>query len=101
MVRRGRLVSGRSAGADPAPPGGFWLGLAGNQTKNAGQILRELDLSVDLVATSDDWGVSKPDPAFFHRLSESVPFASNEILYVGDRLDNDIWPASRAGCRQR
>jgi FMN phosphatase YigB (HAD superfamily) len=80
---------------------GFWLGLAGNQTKNAGQILRELDLSVDLVATSDDWGVSKPDPAFFHRLSESVPFASNEILYVGDRLDNDIWPASRAGCRQR
>jgi HAD superfamily hydrolase (TIGR01549 family) len=76
---------------------GFWLGLAGNQTKGAGQILRELDLPVDLVATSDDWGVSKPDPGFFQRLVEATPYASDEAMYVGDRLDNDIWPASQAG----
>jgi FMN phosphatase YigB (HAD superfamily) len=76
---------------------GFWLGLAGNQTKRAGEILRELSLPVDLVATSDDWGVSKPDPGFFARLAGSAPYASSEILYVGDRLDNDIRPASRAG----
>ncbi len=36
--------------------GGYWLGLAGNQTVNAGKILRGLDLPVDMVATSDDWG---------------------------------------------
>lgn len=76
---------------------GFWLGLAGNQTKNAGQILRDLDLPVDLVATSDDWGVSKPEPGFFHRLAEAIPCPSDEVVYVGDRLDNDIWPASQAG----
>jgi FMN phosphatase YigB (HAD superfamily) len=50
-----------------------------------------------MVATSDDWGVSKPDPGFFERLIGSVPYAAGEILYVGDRLDNDVRPASRAG----
>jgi HAD superfamily hydrolase (TIGR01549 family) len=78
---------------------GFWLGLAGNQTVSAGKILRELDLPVDIVATSDDWGVSKPDPGFFHRLADEVPYAASEILYVGDRLDNDIQPASQTGMK--
>jgi HAD superfamily hydrolase (TIGR01549 family) len=78
---------------------GYWLGLAGNQTVTAGKILRELALPVDMVATSDDWGVSKPDPGFFQRLIGSVPYMPGEILYVGDRLDNDIEPASRAGIK--
>jgi HAD superfamily hydrolase (TIGR01662 family) len=78
---------------------GFWLGLAGNQTVSAGRLLRELSLPVDLVATSDDWGVTKPEPGFFQRIAESVPHAPSEILYVGDRLDNDIQPASRAGMK--
>lgn len=78
---------------------GYWLGLAGNQTAVAGQLLRELNLPVDMVATSDDWSVSKPDLGFFERLIASVPNAADEILYVGDRLDNDIQPASRAGMK--
>jgi HAD superfamily hydrolase (TIGR01549 family) len=76
---------------------GFWLGLAGNQTVNAGKILRGLNLPVDMVATSDDWGVSKPDPGFFHHLAREVPYPAGESLYVGDRLDNDVRPASQAG----
>jgi FMN phosphatase YigB (HAD superfamily) len=71
--------------------------LAGNQTVTSGKILRELALPVDLVATSDDWGASKPDPRFFERLTGSVPYGAGEVLYVGDRLDNDVRPASRAG----
>jgi HAD superfamily hydrolase (TIGR01549 family) len=78
---------------------GYWLGLAGNQTVTAGKILRDLALPVDMVATSDDWGVSKPDPGFFKRVAASVPYAPGEILYVGDRLDNDVRPASQAGLR--
>jgi HAD superfamily hydrolase (TIGR01549 family) len=76
---------------------GFWLGLAGNQTVTAGKILRELALPVDMVATSDDWGVSKPDPRFFEHVVGSAPFDAGEILYVGDRLDNDIRPALAVG----
>ncbi|AKJ12911.1 haloacid dehalogenase [Streptomyces incarnatus] len=77
---------------------GFWLGIAGSQTIRAGKILRELFADgVDLIGTSDDWGAGKPDPAFFHRLAEAVPFSKDGILYVGDRIDNDIRPAGAAG----
>ncbi|MFJ8995641.1 HAD family hydrolase [Streptomyces sp. NPDC102279] len=77
---------------------GLWLGIAGNQTVRAGGILRELFSSdVDLIGTSDDWGASKPDIAFFDRVAEVVPHDVEEILYVGDRVDNDLRPAVGAG----
>ncbi|MFE2097222.1 HAD family hydrolase [Streptomyces sp. NPDC059468] len=79
---------------------GLWLGIAGNQTVRAGKILRELfSHDVDLIGTSDDWGASKPDLEFFKRVAETVPFDVGEILYVGDRCDNDIRPAWEAGMR--
>ncbi|MDX5566901.1 HAD family hydrolase [Streptomyces sp. ID05-04B] len=77
---------------------GLWLGIAGNQTVRAGRILRELFANdVDLIGTSDDWGASKPDRAFFDRVAEVVPAEPAEMLYVGDRVDNDIRPAVAAG----
>ncbi|MFF3978372.1 HAD family hydrolase [Streptomyces sp. NPDC001828] len=79
---------------------GLWLGIAGNQTVRAGGILRDLFTEdVDLIGTSDDWGASKPDIEFFHRVAEVVPFATHEILYVGDRVDNDLRPGAEAGMR--
>ncbi|WP_254716581.1 HAD family hydrolase [Actinomadura sp. WMMB 499] len=78
---------------------GLWVGIAGNQTVRAGGILRSLDLPSDMIATSDDWGVSKPDPGFFRAVVEASPWAAEEILYVGDRLDNDIKPAAEMGLR--
>ncbi|MFE6910533.1 HAD family hydrolase [Streptomyces erythrochromogenes] len=77
---------------------GLWLGIAGNQTVRAGGILRSLFADdVDLIGTSDDWGASKPDPEFFVRVAKVVPFSPEEILYVGDRVDNDLRPGSAAG----
>jgi HAD superfamily hydrolase (TIGR01549 family) len=77
---------------------GLWLGIAGNQTVRAGGLLRGLFTDdVDLIGTSDDWGASKPDPEFFVRVAEVVPFPAAEILYVGDRVDNDLRPAVAAG----
>jgi HAD superfamily hydrolase (TIGR01549 family) len=78
---------------------GCWVGIAGNQTVRAGGILRSLDLPTDMIATSDDWGVSKPDPAFFDHVIAAAPCAADRILYVGDRLDNDIRPAAARGLR--
>lgn len=76
---------------------GLWVGIAGNQTVRAGGLLRGLDLPADLIATSDDWGASKPDVAFFDHVIKATPARPEEILYVGDRLDNDIRPAAEAG----
>ncbi|MFJ9037490.1 HAD family hydrolase [Streptomyces sp. NPDC102406] len=77
---------------------GLWLGIAGNQTVRAGKLLRELFMDdVDLIGTSDDWGASKPDALFFERVAEVVPHTVDEILYVGDRVDNDLRPGAQAG----
>ena len=78
---------------------GVWVGVAGNQTTRAGGILRSLDLQADLIATSDDWKASKPDAAFFRALLDEAPCAAGEIIYVGDRLDNDLKPARAAGMK--
>lgn len=78
---------------------GLWVGIAGNQTRRAGSILRSLQLPADLIATSDDWGVAKPEPGFFAEIERMAPCAASEILYVGDRLDNDVCPADAYGLR--
>lgn len=78
---------------------GLWIGIAGNQTARAGGLLRGLGLDADMIATSDDWGVTKPDPGFFEKMIEVSPVGPDETLYVGDRLDNDIVPATRLGLR--
>lgn len=78
---------------------GVWVGAVGNQTTRAGTILRGLNLPVDLIATSDDWGVSKPDAAFFDAVIDAAPCPADRIVYVGDRLDNDLKPAKASGMR--
>jgi N-acetyl-D-muramate 6-phosphate phosphatase len=78
---------------------GLWVGIAGNQTAQAGHILRGLDLPADLVVTSAEWGAAKPDPAFFAHLIEVPPGEPHEIIYVGDHRDNDLEPAKAAGLR--
>jgi HAD superfamily hydrolase (TIGR01549 family) len=76
---------------------GLKVGLAGNQTRRAEGILRSLKLPVGFIGTSDSWGVSKPDFAFFARAVKEMGSPATQILYVGDRLDNDIRPAQDAG----
>ena len=76
---------------------GLRVGLAANQPPRAEAALRAMDLPVDVIGTSSGWGVSKPDDAFFVRLVEEAGCRPDELLYVGDRLDNDAKPAQRHG----
>jgi HAD superfamily hydrolase (TIGR01549 family) len=78
---------------------GLWVGVAGNQTPRAAQLLRALDLPVDYIGTSGEWGVAKPQPGFFERVVEIAPGRPDEIVYVGDHRDNDVVPAKTAGLR--
>lgn len=73
--------------------------IAGNQPIEAEAALLRMELPVDAVHTSDGWGVAKPDPEFFAKVTAVAGVAPDEILYVGDRLDNDVLPARRAGMR--
>jgi HAD superfamily hydrolase (TIGR01549 family) len=76
---------------------GLKIGIAGNQPGWAEAALAEIGLPADLVAVSTRWGVHKPDPAFFTRLAAETGAPAEQIVYVGDRLDNDVLPARAAG----
>jgi HAD superfamily hydrolase (TIGR01662 family) len=73
--------------------------VAGNQTVKVGQMLRALELPADLVATSGEWGVAKPAPAFFARVLEVSDAPADRTLYVGDHPVNDVFPAKAAGLK--
>jgi FMN phosphatase YigB (HAD superfamily) len=76
---------------------GYRLGIAANQPAPAAEVLREMAVGFELVATSAAWGVAKPAPAFFERIAAELDLPPGAIAYVGDRLDNDVRPAEAAG----
>jgi HAD superfamily hydrolase (TIGR01549 family) len=76
---------------------GFRVGIVGNQTEALEAWAREAALPADVISSSASLGVRKPDPAFFERVAELVDAPPPEIAYVGDRVDNDVLPAARAG----
>ncbi|MEU2955141.1 HAD family hydrolase [Streptomyces xanthochromogenes] len=78
---------------------GIRVVVAGNQTARAGELLRGLDLPADLVATSGEWGVDKPQPGFYAKVLEASGSAPHETVYVGDHPVNDLFPAKAAGLR--
>jgi len=89
---------------------GYLVLIAANQTAESHRILESMSLPVDLLTTSAMWGgLEKPDPAFFDKVvavSDEVsraagrgPLSAGRVLYVGDRLDNDMRPAWDAGLR--
>jgi HAD superfamily hydrolase (TIGR01549 family) len=77
---------------------GVWVGVAGNQTTRAAELLRALNLPIDALATSGEWGTAKPDPAFFQHVIDLAPGTPAEIAYVGDRHDIDIAAAHAEAC---
>jgi HAD superfamily hydrolase (TIGR01662 family) len=76
---------------------GLTVVIAGNQPPQARQALEKMDLPADAIFTSAEWGVEKPHPDFFAMVAQVARAAPEQICYVGDRLDNDVLPAQRAG----
>ena len=76
---------------------GLIIGLAGNQRSFAKAALEDMALGVDVIGTSHAWRVEKPSPEFFQRIATEAGFPVEQVLYVGDRLDNDILPAQQMG----
>jgi len=73
---------------------GLRLGAAGNMYAHHEDFLRP---HVDFVGSSERWGVEKPDPGFFAQVLKAAATPAGNVLYVGDRVDNDVVPALAAG----
>lgn len=76
---------------------GILLGVASNQPAKLVEQLGALDLPLDYIASADAMGVSKPDPRYYEQIVIQLNVAPSEIIYVGDRLDNDVLPAHSLG----
>lgn len=75
---------------------GARVGIAGNTSAKVERFLQE-NVDVDFIASSSSWGYEKPDRRFFAAVIDACGCPVGEILYVGDRVDNDIVPAAAAG----
>jgi HAD superfamily hydrolase (TIGR01549 family) len=76
---------------------GFFVGIAGNQSRDLLDSMLALNLDVDVITTSEHLGFDKPSPKFFEGLLAQTGFRAAEAAYVGDRIDNDILPAKAVG----
>jgi FMN phosphatase YigB (HAD superfamily) len=70
------------------------VGVVGNTPESFEELILEL---VDFAGSSERWGVEKPAPEFFERIVAEAGCEPGEVAYVGDRVDNDVRPALRAG----
>jgi len=75
----------------------YRIAIAGNQGEGVAEQIAALDLGADVIGTSGLWGSVKPEAAFFQRLCDELGLAPNQIVLVGDRIDNDVLPAIEFG----
>jgi putative hydrolase of the HAD superfamily len=74
--------------------------LVSNFYGNIATVLKEfkLDGIFDTIIESAVVGVRKPDPQIFTLGVEALGMRPDEVVVVGDSMDKDIIPASKAGC---
>ncbi|MDE5911358.1 MAG: HAD family hydrolase, partial [Clostridia bacterium] len=77
----------------------FSLGIIANQSGNLSKRLQDwkIDKYFSTIISSCDYGFSKPDERLFLAALEKSNCAPNNAVMVGDRLDNDIFPANKLG----
>jgi HAD superfamily hydrolase (TIGR01662 family) len=79
---------------------GYRVAIIANQPAERIEELRFLGVRAEVMGMSAEMGVHKPAPEFFTAaLQRMGDPAAADVAYVGDRLDNDVHPAARAGMR--
>ena len=79
----------------------YSLGVIANQEKGLKERLQEWGILPYFTAVASSWeaGASKPDPAIFRLALSLAGCAPEEAFMIGDRLDNDIFPAKSLGMK--
>ena len=77
----------------------YKLGIIANQGSGMERRLKNHGIHeyFSVFAGSGDVGVSKPDPAIFSYALEMAGCEARQAVMIGDRLDNDIYPAKKLG----
>ena len=77
----------------------YSLGIIANQLPGLAQRLQDyhLDSYFDLLVSSAEVGIAKPDIRIFEYALSHAGCKPEEAMMIGDRLDNDIIPAATIG----
>ena len=75
----------------------FQLGALTNG--NADVRKTEIGSCFDYAWRAEEFGVSKPDPALFHRVFKAAGVSAGEVIHIGDCHDNDVSGAISAGAK--
>ena len=79
----------------------YYLGIIANQIPGAEKRLEGMGIRryFDLIVTSAEEGVAKPDPGIFRIALNRAGCAPEQAFMIGDRIDNDIVPAKQMGMK--
>ncbi len=78
---------------------GYKLAILANQNPGVAKRLASwgIERYFDVIASSAELGVAKPDPAIFKTALGMAGCEASQAVMIGDRLDNDIIPAKKLG----
>ena len=79
----------------------YKLGIIANQIPGAEKRLEGMGIRqfFELIVTSAEEGVAKPDPGIFQIALIRAGCAPDQAVMIGDRIDNDIVPAKQMGMK--
>lgn len=79
----------------------YHIGIIANQNPGTADRMEQYGLSqyLDLIIASAEEGVAKPDLRIFQLALRRADCPPEKAVMIGDRLDNDIAPAKRAGLK--
>ncbi|MDR3148958.1 MAG: HAD-IA family hydrolase [Oscillospiraceae bacterium] len=79
----------------------YRLGIIANQSAGARQHLGRwnLDKYFDVIIASSEVGIAKPDLRIFQTALSQANCNPENAVMIGDRLDNDIYPAKQLGMK--
>lgn len=80
---------------------GYHLGIIANQLPGTRDRLEKWEISeyFEVVMASAEEGMEKPDLKIFEKALMEAGCLPEEAVMIGDRLDNDIVPAKKAGMK--
>ncbi len=79
----------------------YSIGIIANQFPGCKERLKRAGLLryIDLIVSSAEEGIAKPDLRIFEIALSKAECKAEEAVMVGDRIDNDIFPAKKAGMK--
>jgi putative hydrolase of the HAD superfamily len=80
---------------------GLLIGIIANQPASIrNSLIRDgFEKFLDFIGISEVVGLEKPNPKFFEFAVNELNLNPNEIVHIGNRIDNDVKPAKSIGMK--